>query len=221
MKRVLTILIFALLLISWRQKSFQEKIDDKRNDFSKQAEINNAKVLSLENKIDSIIKLADTNPLLAIQVIDSIIQYDTILGTTKNSELHFLKGDFYYQVDRFAKAIDEFSLAELMNAASQKILAAKAGAHLKLKEYDLALNELKQAADINYDYYWNIGNYYEIRGQKDSALINYQKLYNHDTTVYEFCGERIKELKHNESKPLTELVYRNRERFIILMHGIN
>lgn len=54
MKRVLTILIFALLLISWRQKSFQEKIDDKRNDFSKQAEINNAKVLSLENKIDSI-----------------------------------------------------------------------------------------------------------------------------------------------------------------------
>ena len=104
MKLALTILIFALLLISCRQKSFQEKIDDIRNDFSKQAEINNAKVLSWENKIDSIMKLADTNRFLAIQAIDSITQYDTILGTIKNSELHFLKGDFYYQMGQLCES---------------------------------------------------------------------------------------------------------------------
>jgi len=220
MKLALTILIFALLLISCRQKSFQEKIDDIRNDFSKQAEIDNANVLSWENKIDSIIKLADINQLLAIEAIDSIMQYDTILGATKKFDLHFLKGDFYYQIDSFAKAIDEFSLAELKDIASPKILTAKPGAHIKLKEYDLALNELRQATDINYDYYWNIGNYFEIPGQKDSAVSNYQKLYVKDTTVYKYCGDRIEELKNNKLKFLTELVYLNRERFVIQMHGV-
>jgi tetratricopeptide (TPR) repeat protein len=220
MKLVLTILIFALLLISCRQKSFQEKIDDIRNDFSKKAEVYNAEVLSWENKIDSIIKLADTNHLLAIHAIDSIIQYDTIFGSIKNSELHFLKGDFYYQIDSFTKAIDEFSLAELENFASPKILAAKAGAHIKLREYDLASNELRQAANINYDYYWNIGNYFEIRGQRDSALSNYQKLYDKNKTVYKYCGDRIKELKNSKSRLLTELIYRDRKKVVMLMHGV-
>jgi tetratricopeptide (TPR) repeat protein len=220
MKLVLTILIFALLLISCRQKSFQEKIDDIRNDFSKKAEVYNAEVLSWENKIDSIIKLADTNHLLAIQAIDSIIQYDTLHGTTKKFDLHFLKGDFYYQIDSFTKAIDEFSLAELENFASPKILAAKAGAHIKLREYDLASNELRQAANINYDYYWNIGNYFEIRGQRDSALSNYQKLYDKNKTVYKYCGDRIKELKNSKSRLLTELIYRDRKKVVMLMHGV-
>ena len=220
LKLVFTILISGLLLISCRQKSFQEKIDDIRNDFSKKAEVYNAEVLSWENKIDSIIKLADTNQLLAIQAIDSIIQYDTLHGTTKKFDLHFLKGDFYYQIDSFTKAIDELSLAGLKDFASPKILAAKAGAHIKLEEYDLALSELRQAADINYDFYWNIGNYFEIRGQKDSAVSNYQKLYSKDTAVYKYCGDRIEELKHNKSKLLTELVYMNRERFVIKMHGV-
>jgi tetratricopeptide (TPR) repeat protein len=220
MKLVVTILIFALLLISCRQKSFQEKIDDIRNDFSKKAEVYNAEVLSWENKIDSIIKLADTNHLLAIQAIDSIIQYDTLHGTTKKFDLHFLKGDFYYQIDSFTKAIDEFSLAELENFASPKILAAKAGAHIKLREYDLASNELRQAANINYDYYWNIGNYFEIRGQRDSALSNYQKLYDKNKTVYKYCGDRIKELKNSKSRLLTELIYRDRKKVVMLMHGV-
>ena len=219
MKLVLTILISGLLLISCRQKSFQEKIDDIRNDFSKQAEIDNAKVVSWENKIDSIIELGDTNRLLAIQAIDSMIQYDT-LGASKIFDLHFLKGDLYYQIDSFTKAIDEFSLAELDNITSPKILAAKAGAHIKLKEYDLALNELRQAAGINYDYYWNIGNFFEIRGQKDSALSNYQKLYNENKTVYKYCGDRIEELKNSKSRLLTELIYRDRERIVMLMHGV-
>jgi len=219
LKLILTILIFVVLFISCRQKSFQEKFDDIRNDFSKQAEIDNAKALSWENKIDSIIKLADTNRLLAIQAIDSIMQYDT-LGASKIFDLHFLKGNLYYQIDSLTKAIDEFSLAELRDVTSPKILAAKAGAHIKLKEYDLALNELRQAADINYDYYWNIGNYFEIRGQKDSALSNYQKLYDENKTVYKYCGDRIEELKHNKSKLLTELVYRDRERIVFLMYGV-
>ena len=107
-----------------------------------------------------------------------------------------------------------------MNVISPKILAAKAGAHRKLKEYELALNELRQAADINYDYYWYIGNYFEIRRQMDSAITNYQKLYDKDTSVYKYCRDRIKELKHNKARPLTELIYRDKGRWVILMYGV-
>jgi len=218
-----TFLLFPIffLLFSCHQKSFQEQIDDVRDEYSKQAEIQNKQVLSWEKIIDSINILADTNQILAIKRLDTLIKFDTALTSEKLSDLHFIKGDIYYNVDSFTKAIDEFSFAaQRIHFESPKILAANAGAYTKLKQYDTALNELKQAADINYDYYWNIGNFYEIVRQKDSALLNYKRLYVHDTIVYNYCETRIRELKKNKPIFLDKLIYKDRERPVLLMHGM-
>jgi tetratricopeptide (TPR) repeat protein len=216
-----TVVIFSFfsLLLSCHQKSFQEQIDDVRADFSKQAEMQNEKVLSWEKTIKDINILAGRNQRLAINRIDSFLQFDTTLNTEKYYDLHFMKGNIYYSIDNLKEAIEEFSLAgQSVRFENPKILAAKAGAYLKLKQFDTALNKLTQAAEINYDYYWNIGNYYEIVGQRDSAINNYERLYKHDTSTYKYCEDRIAELKKNKPHFLTELIYKDRERKVLLMH---
>ena len=131
-----------------------------------------------------------------------------------------LKGDIYYRVDSLHKAIDEFSAsARGQNFTSPKLLAARAGVYVKLKKFDTSFFDLQKAAEINYDYYWNVGNYYEIVGQKDSAISNYQKLYLRDTVVYKECKKRIEELNKKKPKLLKQLIYRDRDRNVILMRG--
>src|ERR1700759_1690119 len=149
MIKTLSILIFSLLA-GCHQKGFQEKINDVKDEFSNQADSQNEKLLSWEETINNITVLADSNQRLAINHIDSLIQFDTTLNTEKISDLHFIKGDIYYNNDNFEKAIVEFSLAaQSLQFESPKILAAKAGAYIKLKRFDTALNELNHAAEIN------------------------------------------------------------------------
>ncbi|HEX9503488.1 MAG TPA: hypothetical protein VF974_04180 [Patescibacteria group bacterium] len=99
--------------------------------------------------------------------------------------------------------------------AGPKYLAARAGAYLKRKMPDSAFVDLIKAAEINYDYKWNLGNYYEVIGKRDSALINYTWLYNEDSVVYKFCKQRINELEKRHPKVLTEL-YTDRDRKVLL-----
>lgn len=192
-----------------------------REDFAKEAEISNAKTLAWENIVDSLYKLADINQTTAFREIDHLITDDTSLDRHKISELHFIKGDIYYRIDSLQKALTEFTTSgQEYNMGTPKDLAARAGVFLKLKQYYNAFADLSKATEINYDYFWNLGNYYEVIGNKDSATSCYNRLYNHDTTTYKFCLDRINELKNPKTKLLTELVYRDRKRMVILMKGV-
>jgi len=192
-----------------------------REDFAKGAQISNTKVLAWESLVDSLYNMADTNQMAAFQAINNLMSNDTSLDRYDISDLHFIMGDIYYHIDSCQKSISEFTMAEQdINFDAPKILAARAGAYLKLKQYDNAFDDLNNAADINYDYLWNIGNYFEIRGERDSAIFYYRKLYNEDTTYYKFCLERADSLKKGEIKTLTKLIYRDRKRVVLLMRTV-
>jgi tetratricopeptide (TPR) repeat protein len=192
-----------------------------REDFAKQAEISNVNILSWENLIDSLYKMADTNQIATLVKIDNLIFKDTSLDRHKISELHFIKGDIYYQIDSFQKSITEYTTAgQEYKMRTPKYLAARAGAYLNLRQYDNAFADLNKATEINYDYLWNVGNYFEVLGIKDSAISCYNRLLNHDTITYKFCQDRIIELNKSKTELLNELVYRDRKRMVILMKGI-
>ena len=212
--KILTVLFF-LTSCNLKPKSFDQMLPEIREDFAREAEISNAKILAWEYLVDSLYQMADTNQIATFLTIDKLISNDTTLDRHKISELRFIKGDIYYRIDSLQKSITEFTAAGVEYAP--KHLAARAGAYLKLKQYDNALADLNKAAEINYDFFWNIGNYYEIIGERDVAISYYAQLYNKDTTVYKFCQDRIGELEKPDAKLLTELVFRNRERIIMLM----
>jgi tetratricopeptide (TPR) repeat protein len=199
----------------YRRRDFQEQINDIKQDFSKQAQIDNAKTLSWEKVIDSIYKLADTNKNSSILAINSIILNDTNLNSGNLFDLYFIRGNLYYRIDSLQRAFQDFSQGQ--NYSSPKMLAARAGVYIKLKQFDNAFKDLTKAAEVNYDYNWNVGNYYEIIGRKDSAILSYQSLYNHDTIIYKKCIDRIIELKKDKPKLFKELIYYDRERKLLLL----
>jgi hypothetical protein len=195
-------------------------LDEIRAKFSKDAEISNARTQNWENYVTTIYKIADTNQYLALNRIDKKIEEDDSLNKDEKSELHFMKGDIYYRLDSLQKSLDEFTTyGQDDNMSSPKELAARAGVYIKQKHFKKALEDLTNAAEINYDYYWNIGNYYEIIGKKDSAIIFYNKYYQKDSVNGKRCKERIAELETGKTKPLTELIYCDRKRVVLLWHA--
>lgn len=218
---ILTLTIILFTGCNLNQKPLNQMMEEIREDFAKEAKINNTKILHWENLIDSLYKLSIINTLETIKTIDILIHTDTSLNKHEISELHFIKGDLYYRIDSLQKSIDEFSTAGyIYDMKTPKDIVARAGAYIKLKQFNKAYLDLTKAASINYDYYWNIGNYYEILGKKDSAIFYYKQLYIKDTIFYKLCNDRALELKHAETKLLTELIFRDRKRSVLLMKGM-
>ena len=114
-------------------------------------------------------------------------------------------------------ATDNFVLCHML----RNLVKLFAGVYIKLKQFDNAFKDLTNAAEVNQGYNWNIRNYYEIIGRKDSAILSYQKLYHQDTVVYKKCLDRIIELEKGKPKLFKELIYEDRERLVLLKHGVD
>jgi len=223
MKPSRNILAILLLLTScdFKPKSPDQTMKVIRDDFAKVAEISNARTMAWDRIVDSLYTMADTNQAATISAIDKMITSDTSLDIHEISQLHFIKGDVYYRTDSLHKSVSEFTIAgQEYNMGAPKDLVARAGAYVKLKQYEKALADLNKAAEINYDYLWNVGNYYEVIGDRDSAISCYKRLYNHDTTTYKYSQDRVTELKNPSAKIMTELVYRDRKRMVVLVKGV-
>jgi len=209
---ILTI-IFILTSCDFKTKILDKISKKKRENFEKEIKIINTKILAWENLVDSFYKIADTNQQLAFNAIDKLIISDTSLDKHKICVLHFIKGDIYYRIDSLHKAIEEFTKSgQINNVGTPKVLAARAGAFIKLKQFEKAFCDLNKAAEINYYYYWNLGNYYEIIGKKDSAIAFYNRLLLKDTIIHKQCKDRIIKLKNPKTKPFNELIYLDRFR---------
>jgi tetratricopeptide (TPR) repeat protein len=218
---ILTILSFLSNCTS-KPKSGDEMLSDIRGNFEKESKNFNEKVLAEERLIDSLERLVNSNQAIGIRSINNIIAQDSLYNSSTIKELHFIKGNIYYNIDSLDKAIEEFSLAGGRDILySPKYLAARAGAYIKNKHFDKAFEDLTKAAALNHAFNWNIGNYYEIIGQKDSAISMYKQLYLKDENVYSYCKDRINQLKEENPKLLTELLFKHRERKYILLQGMN
>lgn len=213
----ITVFLLVFFGCNLKPKSSGNLIKGVQNNYSKRDEVYSAKSFAWEKIVDSIYEIASVNKFSALKTLDNFINIDTTLNQNKLTELHFIKGKIYYSLDSLQNAINEFSFSP---QTYPKILVARAGAYIKLKQFDKAYIDLKNAANINYDYSWNIGNYYEIIGKKDSSILLYTHLYLKDTINYKYCKDRIIEIEKRKSKPLKELIFRDRKRLIILTKGI-
>ena len=138
-------------------------MDDIQEDFTKQAEQQNKEVYAWEEKIERLYKRSDNNLQDGINYDDSLIKNDETLDKWKISNLHTIIGEIYYDFDSIDFALNRFRKTELLTFDSPRNKANKAGCYVKMNEYDKAMYLLEQAAEINYDFKWYIGNLYEIK----------------------------------------------------------
>lgn len=165
--------------------------------------------------IDSVYTIADSNLLKSIMLIDKKI-VDVSNDERKLYDLFFVKGDIYYKHDSILQSIEVLNKCLPDNTPhNPKYLTARAGSYIKLKRYDLAYDDLLAACQSNYNYLWNLGNYYEIIGEKHKANSYYNMLYQKDTITYKYCYIRMEELRKDRAEVLTELDFKDRERLIL------
>lgn len=196
-------------------------IDEIREGFAKHAEIRNKEIYVWEDKIEEFYKRSDKNLQNGVAYADSIISNDKTLDKWKISNLHTLVGETYYDNDSINFALERFYINERLTFDSPRNKANKAGCYIKQGNLEKAMLLLKEAAETNYDFKWYIGNLYEIKGEPQKAILEYDYVYQRDTIVYDYYNKRIKEIKNNPDQLMTALLYKDRrKRTLILLNGV-
>jgi len=224
MKQTLSILTLLILLFGCQPKrnNMNDFMDDIREDFAKQAEQQNKEVYAWEAKIDELYKRADKNLNGGVSFADSLIENDKSLDKWKISNLHTIVGEIYYDNDSIDRALERFLIDESLTFDSPRNKANKAGCYVKRGDLEKAITLLQQAAETNHDFKWYIGNLYEIQGEREKAILEYDYVYQRDTIVYAYYNERIQELENNPDQLLTELYYKDRrKRTLLLLKGVD
>ena len=216
-RTTLQIIIFTILFTGCKidnRDDIDRILDNTRENLKREGKKFNAENRQWDSVINNIYEISKRDKNLAYQKVDLLIDNNPQLDEFKIQDLHFTKGDLLYQNDSLKEAVEEFTKSGINFPTS---LAARARAYLKLKQYKECLADLNKAAEVNSDYYWNIGNYYEVVNKKDSAIFFYKKLFINDSVIYKYCGDRIKQLKDKKTKPLTELKLMDYRKFKIIM----
>lgn len=214
MKHQSTIILLCVFFVcSCKNKSGKNIIDDTRKKFSKDAEEFNEVTLRKIQFEDSLYNLASINLDSGIHAIDKFIN-----AAPTYSPYFKIKGDFYFRYKKYLQAKEEYSKA-LNFEKYPNATIFRASCYLNLKQYDSCLMDLNSFPEYNHSCYWYIGNYYEARGNLDSATYYYAKLFREDTIVYKYCKERTDYLLNNSHpKMFTELSLRDTSRVVIYLH---
>ncbi|AXT51476.1 hypothetical protein D1818_11760 [Aquimarina sp. BL5] len=182
----------------------------------------NKNALLLHSKIKKIYQQSDKDLSKGIEYADSLIQNDEFLSKqNKITNIQAIIGEILYDNNQIDLALERFLLVKKQERKHLKNDANIAGCYIKKGEYKKALELLTDASNINKDFKWLIGNYYEVIESKPNAIIMYKELYDSDNKAYFYCKKRIKALQNSETKMYKELIYlKRRERTIMLRNSL-
>ena len=156
----------------------------------------------IEDRVDSLLK---TDPYIAVDYIRDVIDANQDFTDNELSWAYCLKGDAWYDAGNMDSARKSYEIADqLKTTISPNLDSRIAGCLLKQNEFEESLCLLLRAADISYDFYWHLGNYYEVVGLVDSALLYYDRLYEESHEFYKYCHERAEQLRKNKNVKLME-----------------
>jgi len=224
MKHTIFIICIITLFSSCNQGQSKKNnfIEQIRDDFVKQAEEHNKKVNARERKIKEIYNRADRNLIEGVNYADSILKNDKSLDKGEVWEINTIVGEIYYDNDSIDLALERFNKEEYLAFRSPRNQANKAGCYVKKGNFKKAMELLEQAADLNKDFKWYIGNLYEIKGEPENAIKEYSYVYQRDTTVYAYYNKRIQEIKNNPDQLMSDLEYKDRrKRNLLLLNAVD
>ena len=197
------IILVAILFSSWVafQPDFGSEINSIRTDFANHLNTINSERAVWIQLIDDLYQTSEHDLPASIRIIDSLLENKSDLNGREIGDLYYTKGDIYQSADSLKHALEAFNYA-LQGGNVPTYLVARADVFIRQSLMDNAYLDLKKAAEINYSFHWQLGNFFEIQGNIDSAIDHYQMLYEKDTIFYKYCHARIAQLK----QPNTELI---------------
>lgn len=152
--------------------------------------------------IDSLI---ETNPKYAVSFIK-----DLFLTYPNHPDLHDNLGVALFYIDSFQQALNQFQIyMNYQNYEWPRTLANIAYCKIKLEDYEGAIEDLIKAAEINWDFTYDLAVAYESNNDLVNAEIQYSKYidkWRSDKTIYEFPKEFL-ELEKKVEKMRKDLNY--------------
>lgn len=168
MAGIILIIILALAIFI-PQKDILQQIEALRRTEGPKFDSLNKQINAEIRLYDSIKYLIATGKISAAdRVLDTLIKKDP-----HNEQLYCLKGQAYDAGKQYDSAIYEYNIA-LSNDHYPNILDKRAITFIKLKEYQAAINDYKDAYNQNYDFAFKLGQAFEKANQIDSALAYYE-----------------------------------------------
>ena len=212
MTKKLQIIIFPffLLMISCKDVVFP------MTDYDTEMEME--KVSKERQKFDDIlIKLyteSENNPKRVIRKSDSLLitnkreteKYRSQIKSEVESKLHYLKAELFYKIGKYKESIGELNFEDDKTGDAAIAYAAN---YVKLKDFKTAKTFIDSIGNWNGDDY-ALGNYYESKGDKTSALKIYRVTIQEDKSrkhfaYYKWTAKRIEDLEKN--KPLLNEIF--------------
>lgn len=126
--------------------------------------------------------LVFTDPSLAISTIDNLQSIHP-----EDVELTFLKGIAYANSDSFLLSINEFEKSmKLAGYEHADGLFNIALSRINMNEYDSAITVLNKAVELDWRYYYDLGDVYELKGDDENAILYYQKYIEKMEDIYPY-----------------------------------
>ncbi len=153
------------------EKSFEKQIEDIRKMEAPKLDSQNKKFADEVDIYDGIRLLILSGKLtLAGSEIKQMLERDST-----NVFLHSLKGQLYDAEMKYDSAIYEYDIA-LYRDNIPNILDKRAATYIKMKKFDMAIRDLRNAFEQNSDFGYKFAQAFELTKQNDSAL-KYYNLY--------------------------------------------
>lgn len=136
-------------------------------------------------------KRIHSNPEKGILFVDSILDNMDMMGYEKR-ELLSHTSDVLYKDGQYRYSLNQcFKTDKMSSTEDPLIYSYKARSYIKIGKKDSAEYLLLKASEINFDFEWLLGNFYEIIGFRDSAIAVYNNLYERSNFHYSYCLDRI------------------------------
>jgi tetratricopeptide (TPR) repeat protein len=204
--------LFVLMLIPLTFSCIHSDADinfpnDAREEYQKIAQQSNAKTIKWQLKEERLIYLGEISLDSAISYRDSLMNKDKSLSNFERSIIDCIMGEILIQYEQFQEALEYFNKSLKNDGDSPRLQLNRAICYVKLGNIDEAFLEIKKATQHNHYFLWYLGNLYELIGDKEKAIEQYDFLYKKNKEYYTYCKERIDYLKQDDAILYTEIIH--------------
>jgi tetratricopeptide (TPR) repeat protein len=171
-------------------------------------------LIKFDNYLASLYKESKNNPEKVILKVDSLLQankketdkYKSQIKSNVESSLHYFKAELFYKIGKYDESINELDFNDFKNGDDEIAYAAN---YVKLRDFKKAKSFIDSIGNCNGNYF-ALGNYYESKGDKNSALKTYKDNLEDDKSrkhfiYYQWTESRVKALEQN--KPLLNEIF--------------
>ncbi len=163
--------IVALLFISslfFPRKNFQTQVEELRNKTQSQLDATVNAIVEENRFFDSLDNLINSGQFDGADKIITAL----LTKNPRNDHYWTLKGDLFNAKKMYDSALYYYNFAIILHATPYN-LEQRARTHIKLKNYEEAIQDYRKAYQQNYDYSYKLAFVFEYNNQKDSALKYY------------------------------------------------